>query len=97
MMKAHDESTSSFPLGQHYGHSKAVLDHINICMVHSQIMSLPWLVRFTPHCWELAIDCMLEKVSGVPKMDKLCLIAIVEEDMNDTLKIIWSLLQPHDP
>eukprot|EP00957_Ditylum_brightwellii_P090845 6917731-Ditylum_brightwellii.AAC.1 len=89
-MKAQDESTSSSPLGRHYGHYKTVLDHNDICMVHAQMMSLPWLVGFTPHRWELAIDCTLEKDPGVPKIDRLHLIVIVEEDMNATFKIIWN-------
>eukprot|EP00957_Ditylum_brightwellii_P127320 9708094-Ditylum_brightwellii.AAC.1 len=87
-MKAQDESTSSSPLGRHYGHYKAVLDHNDIFIVHAQMMSLPWLVGFTPHRWELVIDCMLEKVSGVPKNDRLRHIIIVEGDMNAALKII---------
>ena len=89
-MKTQDESTSSSPLGWHYGHYNAVLDHDDICMVHAQMMPLPWLVWFTPHRWEWASDYMLKKISDILKMDKLCLIVVVEGDMNATLKIIWN-------
>eukprot|EP00957_Ditylum_brightwellii_P002352 180405-Ditylum_brightwellii.AAC.1 len=35
LMKVQNESTSSSPSGQHYGHYKAILDHDNLCLVHA--------------------------------------------------------------
>jgi hypothetical protein len=90
LMRVQDESTSSSPSGRHYGHYKAVLGHDDICTVHARMMSMPWLAGFTPSRWERAIDCMLEKDPGNPKIGRLRLIVIVEGDMNGTLKIIWN-------
>eukprot|EP00957_Ditylum_brightwellii_P121420 9259742-Ditylum_brightwellii.AAC.1 len=88
-MQAQDETTSSSPSGHHYRHYKAILDYDDLCLVHIQMMSLPWLAGFTPLRWEQAIDCMLEKDPGNPRIKRLRLIVIVEGDMNATLKIIW--------
>eukprot|EP00957_Ditylum_brightwellii_P166824 12697568-Ditylum_brightwellii.AAC.1 len=54
------------------------------------MMSIPWLVGFTPSHWEKTIDCMLEKDPGNPWLHRLRLIVIVEVDMSVTLKIIWN-------
>eukprot|EP00957_Ditylum_brightwellii_P142107 10827404-Ditylum_brightwellii.AAC.1 len=51
---------------------------------------MPFLAVFTPTRWEKAIDCMLEKDLGVPKLELLCIIGIVEGDMNAALKSIWN-------
>eukprot|EP00957_Ditylum_brightwellii_P030060 2275528-Ditylum_brightwellii.AAC.1 len=75
------------PPGCHYGHYKAILDHDDLCMVHVQMMSLPWLAGFTLSRWESAIDCMLEKDPGDLKFDRLWLVVIVKGDMNKSLKI----------
>eukprot|EP00957_Ditylum_brightwellii_P053949 4086544-Ditylum_brightwellii.AAC.1 len=53
-------------------------------------MSMPYLSGFTPSRWEKAIDCMLEKDPGDSKSERLCIIVIVEGDMNGSLKIIWN-------
>eukprot|EP00957_Ditylum_brightwellii_P151126 11507438-Ditylum_brightwellii.AAC.1 len=87
-MQVQDETTSSSPSGHHYGHYKTILGHNDLCNVHAQMMSMPWLAGFTPLRWERAIDCMLEKDPGSPKIGRLRLIVIVEGDMNGTLKII---------
>eukprot|EP00957_Ditylum_brightwellii_P184577 14057768-Ditylum_brightwellii.AAC.1 len=54
------------------------------------MMSLPFLVGFTPSRWEKAIDCMLEKDPSDPKIDCLRIIVIVEGDMNAIMKVIWN-------
>eukprot|EP00957_Ditylum_brightwellii_P134080 10222332-Ditylum_brightwellii.AAC.1 len=56
LMKIQSESTSSYPSDRHYIHYKAILNHDDLCLVHAQIMSIPWLVGFTPSRWEKAID-----------------------------------------
>eukprot|EP00957_Ditylum_brightwellii_P183070 13944483-Ditylum_brightwellii.AAC.1 len=85
LMKVQDETTSSSPLGCHYGHYKAILDHDDLCLVQAQMMPLPWLSGFTPSRWKLAINCMLEKDPRNPKFDRLWLIVIVKGDINVSL------------
>eukprot|EP00957_Ditylum_brightwellii_P054485 4128620-Ditylum_brightwellii.AAC.1 len=71
MMRVQDETTSSSPSERHYRHYKAILDHDDLCLVHAQMMSIPWLAGFTPSRWERAIDCMLEKDPGNPMINRL--------------------------
>eukprot|EP00957_Ditylum_brightwellii_P000927 74647-Ditylum_brightwellii.AAC.1 len=54
------------------------------------MMSLPFLFGFTPLRWRKAIDVMLEKIPGKPKITKLQIIVIVEGDMNGMMKVIWN-------
>eukprot|EP00957_Ditylum_brightwellii_P126930 9676720-Ditylum_brightwellii.AAC.1 len=53
-------------------------------------MVLPFLLGFTPRRWQTAIDVMLEKDPGSPKILCLCIIVIVEGDMNAIMKVIWN-------
>eukprot|EP00957_Ditylum_brightwellii_P000358 27612-Ditylum_brightwellii.AAC.1 len=53
-------------------------------------MSLPFIAGFTPSRWENAINCMLEKDPGNPKINRLRIIVIVEGDMNAIMKVIWN-------
>eukprot|EP00957_Ditylum_brightwellii_P044689 3388317-Ditylum_brightwellii.AAC.1 len=78
--------TSSSPSGQHYGHYKAILTDDYICLVHATMMTLPFKFRVTPLRWQKAIDIMFEKDIGDPKINRLCIIVIVEGDMNLIMK-----------
>eukprot|EP00957_Ditylum_brightwellii_P087246 6640890-Ditylum_brightwellii.AAC.1 len=77
-MNVQKESTCSSPSGQHYDHYKAILDHEKLCLVHAHMRAMPFLAAFTPSRWEKAIDSMLEKYLGVPKLEHLSIIVIVE-------------------
>eukprot|EP00957_Ditylum_brightwellii_P025317 1915704-Ditylum_brightwellii.AAC.1 len=72
------EMTTSSPSGCHYGHYKAVLTNDSICIVHTIMMTLPFRIGFTPCRWQKAIDVMLEKDLGDPKINCLRIIVIVE-------------------
>eukprot|EP00957_Ditylum_brightwellii_P210443 15364982-Ditylum_brightwellii.AAC.1 len=89
-MKIQNETTSASLSGHHYGHYKAILDLNDLCLVHAQMMSIHWLAGFALSHWEQAIDCMYEKFPGVPKIEILRLIVILEGNMNASLKIIWN-------
>eukprot|EP00957_Ditylum_brightwellii_P162015 12334813-Ditylum_brightwellii.AAC.1 len=70
------------PSGCHYGHYRAALVCEIISQVHATMMSILFLVGFTPHQWQTAIDVMLEKDTGRHRITRLRIIAIVEGDMN---------------
>eukprot|EP00957_Ditylum_brightwellii_P112530 8578495-Ditylum_brightwellii.AAC.1 len=82
--------TSSSPSGWHYGHYKVILNDDSICLVHATMMSLPFRFGFAPLRWQKAIDVMLEKDIGDPKINRLHIIVIVEGDMNLIMKVIWN-------
>eukprot|EP00957_Ditylum_brightwellii_P085602 6511807-Ditylum_brightwellii.AAC.1 len=52
LMYVQDNTTSLSSSGRHYGHYKAILDCDDLCLVHAQMMSIPWLAGFTPSRWE---------------------------------------------
>eukprot|EP00957_Ditylum_brightwellii_P136400 10403297-Ditylum_brightwellii.AAC.1 len=54
------------------------------------MMTLPFRFGYTPLCWQKAIDIMLEKDIRDPKFNRLCIIVIVEGDMNLIMKLIWN-------
>eukprot|EP00957_Ditylum_brightwellii_P110895 8458216-Ditylum_brightwellii.AAC.1 len=54
------------------------------------MMVLPFLLGFTPHRWQKAIDVMLEKDPGNPMITRLRIIVIVEGNMNAIMKVIWN-------
>eukprot|EP00957_Ditylum_brightwellii_P145517 11079943-Ditylum_brightwellii.AAC.1 len=74
------KTTSLSPSGCHYGHYK----------VHSIMMSLPFQYGFTPSRWLKAVDVMLEKDPGSPKINHLQIIVIIEAHMNMIMKVIWA-------
>eukprot|EP00957_Ditylum_brightwellii_P028102 2121714-Ditylum_brightwellii.AAC.1 len=53
-------------------------------------MSIPFLMGFTQHRWQTAINVMLEKDTGRPRIMRLRIIVIVEGDMNGIMKVIWN-------
>eukprot|EP00957_Ditylum_brightwellii_P119388 9108010-Ditylum_brightwellii.AAC.1 len=57
---------------------------------HSIMMSLPFQHGFTPSRWLKAVDVMLEKDPGSPKINRLRIIVIIEADMNMIMKGIWA-------
>eukprot|EP00957_Ditylum_brightwellii_P032183 2439967-Ditylum_brightwellii.AAC.1 len=68
LIKSQCESTSSSPSGRHYGHYRAVLTSDGISLVHATMMTIPFLLGFTPSRWQKAVDIMLEKDPGSPKI-----------------------------
>eukprot|EP00957_Ditylum_brightwellii_P178825 13621459-Ditylum_brightwellii.AAC.1 len=54
------------------------------------MMSLPFLSGFTQYQWENAINLMLEKDPGIPRVNRLRIIVIVEGDMSRAIQKGWN-------
>jgi hypothetical protein len=54
--------------------------------VHAAIMSIPLAEGFCPEQWLQAIDIMLEKIPGVPRINKLRIIQLLKADLNQFLR-----------
>jgi hypothetical protein len=70
------EKTSSSPSGRHIGHYLACSDlkvelAVFIAMVHAAMMPIPLVEGFCPKRWRQAICIMMEKIPGVPRINKL--------------------------
>eukprot|EP00957_Ditylum_brightwellii_P172366 13121885-Ditylum_brightwellii.AAC.1 len=84
-VKKQSEMTSLSLSGCHYGHYKAILIDDSTCFVHATMMTLPFRFGFTPILWAKAIDVMLKKDIGNPKITCLCVIVIVEGGQHNFL------------
>jgi hypothetical protein len=58
--------------------------------VHAAMMTVPLDAGFCPELWKQEVDVMLEKIPGIPRSDKLRIIQLLEEDLNQVLKIAFA-------
>jgi hypothetical protein len=94
LMKWNERTTTS-PSGRHLGHSKLVLrlpvydnndKTINISQkilsVYYQMMMIAATTGNTLERWCHVLTCMIEKIKGNPRIDKLSIIHLFETDYN---------------
>jgi hypothetical protein len=85
------EKKSASPSRRHVGHYLACIDRkdellVLLAPVHAAMMSIPLAEGFCPERWRHAIDIMLEKIPGVPRINKLRIIQLLEADLNQVLQ-----------
>jgi hypothetical protein len=90
-----DEKTSSSPSGRHVGHYLECIDlkdelSVLLTAVHTAMMSIPLAEGFCPERWRQAINIMLEKIPGVPRINKLRIIQLLEADLNQVLRSVFA-------
>ena len=68
--KAVSKKISPSLCGRHLRHYKAILQDEIISLVYATFMSVPYEFGFTLECWQNALQIMLEKVKGTPRIDK---------------------------
>jgi hypothetical protein len=90
------EKTSSSPSGRHVGHYLACIDlqdelSVLLTEVHAAIMSIPLAEGFCPGQWRQAIDIVLENIPGVPRINKLRIIQLLEADLNQVLRSAFAI------
>jgi hypothetical protein len=54
------------------------------------MMMVPLESGFYPERWKQAVDVIIEKVTGVPRSDKLRIIQLLEADLNQLLRIAFA-------
>jgi ribonuclease HI len=101
--KKWNERTTTSPSGRHLGHYKiltrlSVFDENNnninlsqeILKVYYYIAILTAKLGRSLTRWCKVTTCMIEKIKGVTRIDKLRVIHLYEADYNLLLKIVWS-------
>jgi Reverse transcriptase (RNA-dependent DNA polymerase) len=97
------ERTTTSPSGRHLGHYKLLLklnvidEDNNQISLSSQLLNLYYQITIisarlgqTLERWSTVSTCMIEKITGNPRINKLRVIHLFEADYNLILKIIWS-------
>jgi hypothetical protein len=84
------EKKSSSPSGRHLGHYLACIDlkdelSVLLASVNAAMMSIHLAEGLCPEQWRQAIDIMLEKIPGVPRINKLRIIQLLEADLNQVM------------
>ena len=83
------EQTSTSPSGRHLGHYRAVIqdDTLLRCLTKFLDIAVQWGISISR--WQYAINVMLEKDAGCPRINRLRIIHLFEADFNFILKVLW--------
>jgi hypothetical protein len=85
------EKIASSPSGRPAGNYISCIDlkdelSVLLVAVHAAMISTPLAEGFCPERWQQAIDIMLDRIPGVPRINKLIIIRLLEADLNQVLQ-----------
>jgi hypothetical protein len=83
------ESTASSPSGIHYGHYRTLLRDNNLFDTYGLMTIFAFQWGVVPKRWLSAVQILLEKDPGNPRITRLRRIQLLESDMNTGFKVIW--------
>jgi hypothetical protein len=83
------EATSTSPSGRHLGHYRAIVQDETLLLCLTKFIDLAVNRGITLSRWQNAINVMLEKDVGCPRINRLRIIHLFEADFNFILKLLW--------
>lgn len=83
------ESTATSPSGRHLGHYKALLQDDILLECFTKFLSIAMQRGISIRRWQEAVNVLIEKDPGVPKIHRLRIIHLFEADFNFILKLLW--------
>ena len=83
------ESTSTSPSGRHLGLYKAEIQHPVLLSCFVKFLNIAISSGISIPCWRNAVNILIEKDTGQPKINRLRIIHLFEADFNFYLKLQW--------
>ena len=83
------EATSTSPSGRHLGHYKAIIQDPTLLDCLTKFLSITVQRGLSISRWKQAVNVMLEKDPGKPRINRLRIIHLFEADFNLLLKLLW--------
>ena len=83
------ETTTTSPSGQHLGHYQSLIQNPVLLSCFVKLMNIAIQNGIAIHRWSRAINVMIEKDIGQPKMNRPRIIHLFEADLNLFLKLQW--------
>ena len=83
------ETTSTSPSGRHLGHYRALIQQPLLLSCFVKFMNIAIQSGTSIPRWSNAINVMIEKDQGQPKINRLRIIHLFEADLNFFLKLQW--------
>ncbi len=87
--KGWKETTSTSPLGRHLGHYKALIQDPVMLDCLAKFLDIAITRGISIPRWQQAVNVMIEKDKGDPKINRLRIIHLFEADYNLFLKLMW--------
>ena len=88
-IKGWKEKTSTSPSGRHLGHYKAIIDDPALLSFYVKFLNTLVGNGLSLDRWQNAINVLIEKDPGEPKVNRLRIIHLFEADYNFVLKLLW--------
>jgi hypothetical protein len=83
------ERTTTLPSGRHLGHYRSIVQDTTLLMCFTKFMNIIVTTGISLHRWGDAVNVLIEKDAGQPKINRLRIIHLFEADYNLFLKLIW--------
>ena len=83
------ESTSTSPSGRHLGLYKAAIQHSTLLSCLVKFMNIAIKSGISIPRWSNAVNVLIEKDNGQPRINRLRIIHLFEADLNFFLKLQW--------
>ena len=83
------ETTSTSPSGRHLGLYKAEIQHPVLLSCFVKFMNISVMSGISIPRWSNAVNVLIEKDAGHPKINRLRIIHLFEADFNFFLKLQW--------
>ena len=85
--KAREKSAAS-PHNAHFGHFKVMARDTEVSETMAKLMSIPILTGFSPETYKKMTACLLQKKTGVYRVDKMRTIWLIDAVFSSTCKIL---------